>query len=217
MSGSIDITDLVRGDGEWKNMQEVVRKTFKLFFEHMERQNEQIANLTTQMAVMQRDLARVPTIKDVDKAIEMKVKYSRKSPSSDELDKITSAIYNIKSDMERKASIRYVDETMRKKMDKSDAVALQLSQIAASKYTDDIAKIKRDLMDDKVRSEGLARSTFEIQEQVKSLQLYQESKSWKPQVDNLYDMMTRFYDKDQINMLLDNKVESNNFKTRIDF
>jgi hypothetical protein len=40
-----DLTDLDRGEGEWRNMQEVIRRTFRSTIKQIERQQEQINNL----------------------------------------------------------------------------------------------------------------------------------------------------------------------------
>ena len=42
----IDMTDMLRGEGEWKNMQDVIRNSFRLSFEHLEKQAE-IVNINS--------------------------------------------------------------------------------------------------------------------------------------------------------------------------
>jgi hypothetical protein len=39
---SFDYSDLMRGEGEWRNMQDVIRRTFKHSVEKIEQQQEQI-------------------------------------------------------------------------------------------------------------------------------------------------------------------------------
>lgn len=41
----MDMTDLTRGQGEWKNMQDVVRRAFTTVFGHMSQQQDQIKQL----------------------------------------------------------------------------------------------------------------------------------------------------------------------------
>ena len=41
----IDVDDMSRGQGEWKNMQEVIRRSFRAVFEHMSNQQDQIKEL----------------------------------------------------------------------------------------------------------------------------------------------------------------------------
>ena len=62
----MDLTDLVRGEGEWRNMQEVIRKTFKLTFLHLEKQQEQIDKLTSVTATLRDALATKMTEKEID-------------------------------------------------------------------------------------------------------------------------------------------------------
>lgn len=41
----IDMNDLARGQGEWQNMQDVIRRSFRSVFDHMSQQQDQIRQL----------------------------------------------------------------------------------------------------------------------------------------------------------------------------
>lgn len=53
--------DLVLGEGEWRNMQGVVRKTFARLIEEVHRQQQVIDDLQQEMRTMQKKLASKPS------------------------------------------------------------------------------------------------------------------------------------------------------------
>ena len=63
---SFDYSDLMRGEGEWRNMQDVIRRAFKHSFEKIEQQQEQINQLVSTVTVLKSQIAAKPTSQEVD-------------------------------------------------------------------------------------------------------------------------------------------------------
>ena len=64
-----DLTDLIRGEGEWRNMQDVIRKTFRMTFMQMEKQQEQIDSLLKTTHTLKEALSSKMSEKEVNQLI----------------------------------------------------------------------------------------------------------------------------------------------------
>ncbi|KAJ1387171.1 hypothetical protein B484DRAFT_425890, partial [Ochromonadaceae sp. CCMP2298] len=58
MSQKIDLTNLVRGEGEFQNIQEIVRRTLLTCFEQIDKQGAQISQLVGHVGSLKAQLAK---------------------------------------------------------------------------------------------------------------------------------------------------------------
>ena len=120
--------DMTRGEGEWKNMQPIVRSSFKQMFEQFEKQQQQIHDLLEIAVNLKGQLALRPTQEDLQRMVEDKVrKLLPRSVTKDRHESLILSVSELRAELERKASMQYVDESLRRKIDKGDALVKQLS------------------------------------------------------------------------------------------
>ena len=121
----IDLHDLSYGEGKWRNMQDVLRSSFCMAFEYIERQHHQIASLTDTLSALRKDIDKISVEKvnntDVSHMIESKLIAQSRIATIDDMSSLTAQLAEIRANMERKATIRYVDESMKRKVDKTDS------------------------------------------------------------------------------------------------
>ena len=207
---TIDMTNMIRGEGEWKNMQEVVRRTLKICFEQMERQGEQVAHLTGQVASLKTQLASKP---NRDELGSLGSKHSKQSnsvqaPSKDsaskaDLDRLKERVLNLQKDIERKASVRYVDECLQRKVDRSDMLVKNLATFSAAQYASQLTQLYQDVTDTKASVEALSRATSDMQRDMQGAQDFHVIKN---QMETIYRCMDDYYTKNHIQALLNQKV-----------
>ena len=96
---SLELIDLEKGEGQWKNMQKIIRQSFKICFEHIDSQNRLLKTCSTAIINMKSQLASQPTLADIDKLIEAKLKIlSKGSQNKYEIDDINGELTKIKID-----------------------------------------------------------------------------------------------------------------------
>ena len=152
--------DMTRGEGEWKNMQPIVRSSFKQMFEQFEKQQQQIQDLLEIGVNLKGQLALRPTQEDLQRMVEDKVrKLLPRSVTMDRHESLILSVSELRADLERKASMQYVDDSLRRKIDKGDALVKQLSTSST-----DLQAVIRGMI--KEETQGLAAELG----QVKSMQ-----------------------------------------------
>jgi hypothetical protein len=161
----MDFTDLVRGEGEWRNMQEVIRKTFRITFLQLERQQEQIDKLMGVTATLREALATKMTEKEVELLLATRQRDAKRG-ISEEVAFIAHQLNDVKADIERKASLRYVDDSLRRKVDKSDVLvktsqSIQTSEAATHALTGfgtEVSKLSGEVGSLRGKFEGMEKS-----------------------------------------------------------
>jgi len=124
--------DLIRGEGDWKNMQSVVRSSFKELYDHSEKQQKQIQDLLEIAINLKSQLALRPSQEELQRIVEDKVRLLLpRSVSKDKHESLAANVAALRSELERKATVAYVDDSLRRKLDKSDAVVRQLATSGA--------------------------------------------------------------------------------------
>jgi len=124
--------DLIRGEGDWTNMQSVVRSSFKELFDHSEKQQQQIQDLLEIAINLKSQLALRPSQEELQRIVEDKVRQLLpRSVSKDKHESLAANVAALRSELERKATVAYVDDSLRRKLDKSDAVVRQLATSGA--------------------------------------------------------------------------------------
>ena len=162
-SPGVDLISMMRGDGEWRNMQEVIRKTFHASFSQIERQQEQITQLVQTTHELRRALAGKLSQEEVDSLIQNKDKKAKaKYVQRSEFDEVKTHVANIAVDLERRAMIRYVDESLKRKIDKTDVILRQ--NTSGPQAANDINKLTGDIGIIKGRIDGNERAINNITE-----------------------------------------------------
>jgi len=212
IGGAIDLTNLLRGEGEWKNMQEIIRRTFKQCFDTIEKQNEQVVHLVGQVASLKKTMSKdILSRSEIESLIDIKVEKmiptSKRYIQRHEYDGIVEKVVNMKSDMERKASIRYVDDSLRSKMDKSDALVKNISLLSSSKYASQLTSMFSDLSETKMTMESLIKMTTDLSRDVNDHVVDRNNfHAAKNQIDTIYRSLSSDYcTKNHLQILLDQK------------
>lgn len=221
----VDIVSMTRGDGEWRNMQEIVRRTLKVAFETIDKQAKQIGRLTGQIASLQSQQQKIVSRDEILELIEERLERSKLTGKKryvlrPELESMSIAIAQIKQDLERKASMRYVHDVLRGKIDKSDAVARTLLQqssddrstvtataeYAATANRTQMSMLFKDLATVKDDVEGLAKLIEAISREMKASNEITDYNIVKKQIESIYASMDDYHTKTYVQALLDQKV-----------
>lgn len=194
-------------------MQEIVRRTLKMCFDQMDKQGEQVAHLTGQVANLKSQLANKVNrdeVNDIVKSAQIgassaAARSSKHNVSQTEHDKLKDLVAHIRNDVERKASVRYVDECLRLKVDRSDLLVKNLATFSAAQYSSQLTQMFQELTDTKNAVDSLAKATSDMQRDVQGVQDLPVVRS---QMEAIYRSMQDFYPKNHIKALLDQKVSS---------
>lgn len=209
IKSSIDLHDLTRGEGEWKNMQDIVRRTFRACVEYQNQQSDQIAKLTQQVSHLKEELHKRPSWEDIERFVDMKMMSERKhsTPQSQEIDQIKFQVANVRKDLEKKVSIQHLETSLSKKLDRTDLLVRDLTRNSMKEYTQDIAQMKLDLVEVKSTidhfsdmMESFHRRDAELPRNVTDITVL------RSQVENLYRHIADIYTKDQLKHVLEDKV-----------
>lgn len=195
-------------------MQEIVRRTLKMCFEQMDKQSEQIATLVGQVGSLKSLLTHKVNRDEVDLIIKSHshslASTNAVAPSSSkshvtkaEYDKLKEQFLQVRNDLERKASIRYVDESLHRKVDRSDLLVKNMQTFSAAQYSSQLAQLFQDLTDTKAQVDSISRATSDMQ---RDMQGAQDLHVVKNQMEAIYRSMSDYYTKNHVNALLDQKV-----------
>lgn len=123
----IDLRDLTRGEGEWRNMQEVIRRTFRVLFEQIHSQQLQITSLVESIANLKKESYRKVNSVDLSRIIDSKMTQSGRSSGTavDDCQTLRIQMTELRSALEKKASVRYVDDLLQRKVNKTDLLFTQ--------------------------------------------------------------------------------------------
>lgn len=208
--GLIDVNDLLRGEGEWRNMQDIVRKAFKHCLDVQHTQNEKISRLTAQVTQLREELNKRPTYDDIDRLIEIKLLAEKKRQGSGPLgdtDNIRLQIAQLNREIEKKVSIQYLESSLNKKMDRSDLLIRDLSKYSVKEYSQEVAKLKLDVVEMKSHLEHFTDIMEEYERKTSDFPKTSEQVIvLKSQIENLYRHLNEVYTKDQLKPLLEDKV-----------
>lgn len=144
------------GTGEWKNMQDIVRNSFQYCFEKIESQQSVIANLQQEVNALKSKVVNSPTLErqDVEDIINRHLINNKSVLPQANVTEFYKLISNIESQMQLKASIKYVDESLRNKVSKSDLMVSQLH----SDHTGGLNALIRDINDLKSKYDSKVNS-----------------------------------------------------------
>lgn len=199
MFAGVDLIDLSRGEGEWRNLQEIVRKALRVSFESAQKQQETINRLEIAVASLKNELSEKATMEDVKIAIDTKLSAQGRYASASETAVLKAQLANIKSDVDRKATIRYVDESLKRKLNKSDAAIPHQSDIPIDSCLQDILAMKTKLL-------TLERSMQGLNAHMEKFATKNEMSALSRSIQDICDMSSGKADRVEIQSLLSMKV-----------
>lgn len=176
---SLDIRhmDMVRGEGDWRNMQPIVRSSFKSLYDQSSNQQKQIADLLEIAVNLKAQLALRPSLEDVKRIIDDKVRHTMlKADSKSRQESTLESLNVMRADLERKATIQYVDDSLRRKIDKGDALVkhltsggTELQQTLRALVKDETQKLAAEIGQIRNTQDMLRRSVTDLSRDVGSI------------------------------------------------
>ncbi|RYH28522.1 hypothetical protein EON65_11830 [archaeon] len=210
---SIDLTDLSRGEGDWRNMQDVVRRTFRICLENQQKQADKIAQLSHQVTKLQEDCHRKPSWEDVERLVETRLLANshRKSVAtgSPPLDEIRLELSQVRASLDHKVNTRTLDCLLAKKVDKADILLRNLTESNSSALQSDLVKLKSEVLDITSRLDLVESEMDKDSKTVDLPQLSRDMVLLRAQVENIYKSFHDYYNKDHLKHLLEQKVSHN--------
>lgn len=205
----IDLTDLIRGDGEWRNMQEIIRRTFRVSLESQQRANEKISQLSNQVVNLVEELARKPSWEDIERLVESKLLSQQRKPgfsNSREIEELRTEVTHVKANLETKVNMRTVDTLLSKKVDRTDIAMRNLGDLTASSNAKELKALSEGMMDLQSRLHVIETETHKWTSEHDLSAQKRDVLVMRSQIDNLFRNMNDFYPKDHVKHLLDQKV-----------
>jgi len=136
--------DLKRGVGEWRNLQEVVRKEFLKLHETIASQQEEIGSLTNQLATLRSELRSRPSGEEISRLVDTKIFLSRQGDKAQDLRGDLDAIRSeLRSDFAKKSA---VEEALLRKVDRNEDALLKAAlKTSTESQIKDMALLKNEL------------------------------------------------------------------------
>jgi len=200
----LDMTDMLRGEGEWKNMQEVVRNSFRVAFEQLEKQCKQMSGTLQLMGQLRQ---KVGESLDEGAVKEMLTQYTSQLHhfiDRDEFDNVLTSLAELRSDTARKATTKYVDDSLKRKMDRSDVLIKNAPHLSSGPEVVRLTKENNNL---KKRVEALETMMESVVEQGKLAAQQADMNSIKAQVDHVFEKVQEVPTRTDILALVGSKVE----------
>jgi len=147
---TIALGDLERGEGEWKNMQGVVRRSFKDCIDRLNGHQTSLDHLSQVILGVNDKLASRTSTQDVLKLLERedftkKVKHD--GHFHDRLDKLEYSITKLaalRAELDKKSDISYVDNVCSRKVEKTD---VSIRALLSETLKGDISALRAELRD----------------------------------------------------------------------
>ena len=167
--------DLIRGEGEWRNMQPIVRSTFKTLLDQVDRQQQQIEGLLEIALNLKAQLALRPSVEEVERVVADKLRQLPRSVSKEKHEAVVLSLQELRSEVERRATVQYVDDCLRRKIDRSDSLVRQMAtkgtevqEVIRGHFREESKHILAELGQAKNRHEALFRTVTELSREVNS-------------------------------------------------
>lgn len=118
---SIDHGALSRGDGDWRNMQEVTRRTFLAMLDHMKKQESELNSLTQTVSKLKKQIGKKADIDEINTFVSTGLSsHPMFNSIGVDLNNLNDRVVQIYKEVEKKANNDYVDTSLKKKMNKLD-------------------------------------------------------------------------------------------------
>lgn len=186
--------DLVRGEGEWRNIQCCIRVAFKRMDEYTTKQQEQITALTQSVSELRSGLSTKMTSTEIENLVDI---HDRKKPAvakKSDMERIQLEIVKFDSQMQMKPTFEQMNDAIRRIVAKSRSPPPAVHQAGdidgLQSKTDEI--IHR-----------LNIQTTEMQEHKLSKH---EIRVLKSQMEDLYKLFSEFPNKEFLERSIDAKV-----------
>ena len=146
-----DDTDLRRGEGEWMNMQPVLRRSLGVIFDVITKQQAKITELESTVGNLKKELSHKTDRKDVERMLgDFRLRLPE-SASAGEVLLLRGAMTELKADLERKATVRYVDDALRRKINKADLPVKPAQQsVDYSRFTTELDQLRQQVEQQRV-------------------------------------------------------------------
>lgn len=204
------IEDLIDGKGEWRNIQDVVRNTFRQCLELNEKQQVEIEKITKKNLILKEELERRPKWEDIEKMVDMKLNYdskARRPVGNNEIDQLKAQVSLLKSELEKKVSMQYFEQSIGSKISKSDLLVKDLQKHSVVEFSEQLNKQKYDIMDLRSCLDDLKNIlTRKEQKGISDSHILADITIMKTQIENIYRHMNDFETKDTLFPMLAQKV-----------
>jgi hypothetical protein len=198
---SSELTSLERGEGEWKNLQPSLRRAFLRLFETTNKQDDMINELTSEISLLRQQLSSRPTKDEILKMIDTRFISTTHIPIKNDIDELRLQLVDMKADLQRKVSTRYVDDALRRKVDRTEPI-LKNANIYSSQGMTELNKISGDLGDVKARTDMLVKNYTDLNNDVKSCADAHSFRQLQSQVNELYSIVSSCISRDQVDSML---------------
>jgi len=147
---TIAMGDLERGEGEWKNMQTVVRRSFKDCIDRLNGHQTSLDHLSQVILGVNDKLASRVSTQDVIKLLEKEdfaKKIKQDGHFQDRLDKLEYSITKVaalKSELDKKSDISYVDTICSRKLEKTD---VSIRALLSETVKGDVSSLRGEVRD----------------------------------------------------------------------
>lgn len=204
MQAVIDYEGLIRGEGEWRNMQEIICRTFRILVDQNHQQGEAINRLEKQIGHMKEEINHRPSWDDVDRLIEARILNDKKKNGKfiTEVDQLKIQLAHLKSDMEKKASVSYLEMSLNKKMDRSEALTKSIGSKSSATVDEDMKKIKLDLLQVKADLENLSDMVGTSFQSFDIPRVCSDVSILKSQMDHVTQQVRSVHTKEEVAVLL---------------
>lgn len=202
----VEEADLRRGEGEWTHIQPVVRKSFAALFEVVARQQTQILELQQANTNLRREIAMKPDRVDFERMLsDFKVLSGPEPASRHDISSMHTMLLEVRSSLERKASMKYVDEALRRKVDRIELAAKPSAALS------DLHRIQNELGEIKA---NMSSSNTQILEKVAKIST-EEISAVKSNIKDLSDRIGQCPDYSRLEERLRQKANASETDDRI--
>jgi hypothetical protein len=205
----LDMNALVHGLGDWQNMQDVVRKAFQYSFESQKMQAESINKLCSQVSKLKEELKNRPSWEDVDRLVDLKLLAEKKKTTkalSGEIDQMKLQIAHLRTEMEKKVSVNYLEMSLNKKMDKSEVVMKDLTRFTLKEYDEDMKKVRFELTQLKSDVEHIHETMSANLKSFDNAKAATDIALMKAQIESIVGRLREYQTREEVNLALNSRV-----------
>jgi hypothetical protein len=124
--GLIKAEELARGEGEWRNIQLCIRRAFMEQNDTIVRQQDQLNAMMSTINLLREEMAHKTDRSAVVDILDHRQRadaHTHKYAKRKDVDSLKQTVAEISADLERKPTRNYVDESLKRKVDKSESLA----------------------------------------------------------------------------------------------
>lgn len=227
------MSDLAHGHGEWKNMQEIIRRTFLQVLEKQADQDNRIASLSGEVTKLKSELTHRPTWEDVEGMLKMQQHHMKQasfalnpigsqhhhhhgSSVPADIHDMKIQIAQLQSDFERKVSIQSLQTMLSRKVDKADFQFVKESGDKLASRTEDITKLKLGVVDIRSQIDNLQEEFDRFSRATGIKNSVMDISVVKVQLEALFRRVhEQIYSIDDVNNLLKQKVDRSDVESQL--